>query len=102
MKVSCSWFCAYIVLYCCVNIVNSVDYGEAQQEEKDCNDLLLRVLGAVQKAVEFFALEYRNINLDALLGLRMSQGEYNLSIIKTRNSSFLFSLITVCHIFMQG
>ncbi|XP_072027861.1 UPF0764 protein C16orf89 homolog [Amphiura filiformis] len=67
-----SWF-LYLHTLTLVNCL-TINNGETKSLNR-CNDIVTRVLRAVEKTTGFFSREYENVNLDALLGLRMAEGQ---------------------------
>ena len=58
-----------------VILINFTVVNGDPEEARQCSGIVTRVAEAVEKAIGFFSREYRNVNLDALLGLRMAEGK---------------------------
>ena len=69
MKKSCIFWLLYVIL------TNFMVINGDPEETPQCRSIVIRVTQAVEKALGCFSREYRNLNLDALLGLRMAEGK---------------------------
>lgn len=67
-------FSPCLTIFCILIISSSVE-SSPKAELQEAQKLLRLTLKALQSTLEFFSKEYKNVNLDAVVGTRMVAGE---------------------------